>query len=86
MNLATGSGNVYENPMAEALKAMALAGHGLAWLPESAVRQELADGRLIEVGGGGPPDFLRYPAVSLAGESPPVGLAVFGTMSATLTE
>ncbi|RED45040.1 LysR family transcriptional regulator [Aestuariispira insulae] len=41
---------VYENPMAEALKAMALAGQGVAWLPESAVLQELADGRLIEIG------------------------------------
>ena len=40
----------YENPMAEALKAMALAGQGVAWLPESAVTQELADGRMIEIG------------------------------------
>ena len=35
---------VYENGMAEAVKAMVLAGHGIAWLPESSVRDEL--GRL----------------------------------------
>jgi LysR family transcriptional regulator, hypochlorite-specific transcription factor HypT len=35
---------VYENGMAEAVKAMLLAGHGIAWLPETSVREEL--GRL----------------------------------------
>jgi DNA-binding transcriptional LysR family regulator len=35
---------VYENGMAEAVKAMVLAGHGIAWLPETSVREEL--GRL----------------------------------------
>jgi len=33
---------VYENGMAEAVKAMVLAGHGIAWLPESSVRNELS--------------------------------------------
>ncbi|WP_454720015.1 MULTISPECIES: LysR substrate-binding domain-containing protein [Cupriavidus] len=37
----------YETDMAEALKAMALAGHGMAFLPESAVREELARHRLV---------------------------------------
>nr|WP_144831766.1 LysR family transcriptional regulator [Cupriavidus gilardii] len=37
----------YETDMAEALKVMALAGHGLAFLPESAVRDEVAQGRLV---------------------------------------
>ena len=36
----------YETDMAEALKVMALAGHGMAFLPESAVRDEVAQGRL----------------------------------------
>ncbi len=36
---------VYETDMAEALKAMALAGHGVAFLPHSAVEDALASGR-----------------------------------------
>ena len=42
---------VYENAMAEGLKAMALAGLGLAWLPESSAREELRSGRLRRAGG-----------------------------------
>jgi DNA-binding transcriptional LysR family regulator len=38
---------VHETDMAEGLKAMALEGHGLAFLPESSVRQELRAGRLV---------------------------------------
>ena len=38
---------VYETDMAEGLKAMALEGHGVAFLPLSAVKQELANGRLV---------------------------------------
>lgn len=41
----------YENSMAEALKAMALQGHGVAWLPISTVQQDLSDGRLERVAG-----------------------------------
>ncbi len=37
----------YETDMAEGLKAMALEGHGLAFLPASSVRQELRSGRLV---------------------------------------
>ncbi|NMM39252.1 MAG: LysR family transcriptional regulator [Glaciimonas sp.] len=37
----------YETGTAEALKMMALEGHGLAFLPESAVAQELAQQRLV---------------------------------------
>ena len=33
--------------MAEALKVMALSGHGMAFLPESAVREEVAQGKLV---------------------------------------
>lgn len=38
---------VYETDMAEGLKAMALEGHGVAFLPYSAVRKELESGRLV---------------------------------------
>ena len=41
---------VYETDMAEGLKAMALAGQGLAFLPRSAVHKELAEGRLVMAG------------------------------------
>ena len=40
----------YETDMAELLKTMALAGHGLAWLPESCIARELAEGKLVRAG------------------------------------
>jgi DNA-binding transcriptional LysR family regulator len=42
-------GHIYENAMAEALKVMAITGRGVAWLPESSVRAELAAGTLVIV-------------------------------------
>jgi LysR family transcriptional regulator, hypochlorite-specific transcription factor HypT len=39
--------SIYETDMAEGLKAMALEGHGLAFLPVSSVRQELKARRLV---------------------------------------
>jgi DNA-binding transcriptional LysR family regulator len=38
---------VYETDMAEGLKAMALEGHGVAFLPQSAVQTELSNGKLV---------------------------------------
>jgi DNA-binding transcriptional LysR family regulator len=38
---------IYETDMAEGLKAMALEGHGLAFLPSSSVSQELRARRLV---------------------------------------
>lgn len=38
---------VHENTMSVGLKAMALAGWGVAWLPESLIEAELANGQLI---------------------------------------
>ena len=38
---------VYETDMAEGLKAMALEGHGIAFLPRSAVRKELRSKKLV---------------------------------------
>lgn len=40
----------YENSMAEALKAMAIQGHGLAWLPHMSIRGDLRSGRLARAG------------------------------------
>lgn len=44
---------VYETDMAEGLKAMALEGHGVAFLPHSAVKKELRARRLVSAA---PPD------------------------------
>ena len=44
---------VYETDMAEGLKAMALEGHGLAFLPSSAVAKEVQAGLLVAAGGAG---------------------------------
>jgi LysR family transcriptional regulator, hypochlorite-specific transcription factor HypT len=41
---------VYETDMAEGLRAMALEGHGIAFLPDSAVRTDMAAGRLVSAG------------------------------------
>lgn len=40
----------FDTHMAEALKAMVLAGHGLGWLPVSAVTREVKEGRLVVAG------------------------------------
>ena len=40
---------VYETDMAEGLKVMAVEGHGIAFLPRSAVKKELASGALVQV-------------------------------------
>jgi DNA-binding transcriptional LysR family regulator len=43
---------VYETDMAEGLKAMALEGHGIAFLPLSAVKKELRAKKLVSAGPG----------------------------------
>ena len=43
---------VYETDMAEGLKAMALEGHGIAFLPFSAVKKEIGEKRLVSAGHG----------------------------------
>jgi LysR family transcriptional regulator, hypochlorite-specific transcription factor HypT len=40
----------FETHMSEALKAMVVAGHGVGWLPESCVTDELKDGKLVSAG------------------------------------
>jgi LysR family transcriptional regulator, hypochlorite-specific transcription factor HypT len=42
---------VYETDMAEGLKVMALEGHGIAFLPHSAVKKELRSRRLVSASG-----------------------------------
>ncbi|WLS78247.1 LysR family transcriptional regulator [Erwinia pyri] len=42
---------IYENGMSINLKAMAMAGSGVAWLPESLLTAELASGALVRAGG-----------------------------------
>jgi DNA-binding transcriptional LysR family regulator len=46
-NTAIHFDRVYETDMAEGLKAMALEGHGIAFLPHSAVKKELRAKRLV---------------------------------------
>ncbi len=41
----------YESALAESLKSMAVAEHGLAWLPEGSIKQELKRKRLVRAGG-----------------------------------
>jgi DNA-binding transcriptional LysR family regulator len=43
---------IYETDMAEGLKAMALEGHGIAFLPASAVRKEVRGRKLVPAGAG----------------------------------
>ena len=49
---------VYETDMAESLKVMAIEGHGVAFLPRSAVNKELQSGQLVSA--------ANDPALSLA--------------------
>jgi DNA-binding transcriptional LysR family regulator len=44
---------MYETDMAEGLKAMAIEGHGLAFLPASSVRKELKSKRLVRAAPAG---------------------------------
>ncbi|WP_024538999.1 LysR substrate-binding domain-containing protein [Comamonas badia] len=50
---------VYETDMAEGLKAMALEGHGIAFLPHSAVRAEVRGRKLASAAPRENPDSLR---------------------------
>lgn len=48
---------VYETDMAEGLKAMALEGHGIAFLPESAIQKELRSRELVNASPVSEPDW-----------------------------
>jgi LysR family transcriptional regulator, hypochlorite-specific transcription factor HypT len=58
---------IYETDMAEGLKAMALEGHGLAFLPASSVRKELRNRRLVAAG---PSDYELTMEVRMYRERP----------------
>ncbi len=60
---------IYETDMAEGLKAMALEGHGLAFLPASSVRKELRGKRLVAAG---PSDYELTMEVRIYRERPEV--------------
>ncbi len=77
---------VYETDMAEGLKAMAREGHGIAFLPLSAVQKDLTAGKLVVAGQGleMPMDIRIYrerpaerPASSHAIAATPTPAAVF---------
>lgn len=55
-NTAIHLDRVYETDMAEGLKVMALEGHGVAFLPNSAVKKELRARRLVNAA---PPDMAN---------------------------
>jgi len=73
---------VYETDMAEGLKVMALEGHGIAFLPSSAVSLELRSGRLVPLA---PPPGLSDLSATLeirAYRERPVGSEGSGSRSA----
>ncbi len=73
---------VYETDMAEGLKVMALEGHGIAFLPSSAVASELRSGRLVPLA---PPPGLPGLSASLeirAYREKPAGREVSATRPA----
>ncbi|MEJ1117362.1 LysR family transcriptional regulator [Phyllobacterium sp. CCNWLW109] len=47
LNLTT----VYQSSLAESIKHMAVAGRGVAWLPQSCVRKSILQGELVQIGG-----------------------------------
>jgi len=62
---------VYETDMAEGLKAMALEGHGIAFLPYSAVKKELRARRLVSAAPPGMPGLEITMDVRAYREKPP---------------
>ena len=61
---------VYETDMAEGLKAMALEGHGIAFLPYSAVQKELRAHRLVRADPAGLPGLEMTMDVRACREKP----------------
>ncbi|WP_172293356.1 LysR family transcriptional regulator [Pseudoruegeria sp. HB172150] len=42
---------VYQSSLAEGLKQMAIVGSGITWLPQICVRDAIAEGKLVQIGG-----------------------------------
>lgn len=79
---------VYETDMSESLKAMAIEGHGLAFLPTSSVQQALADGRLVRAvpsgaGWRGELDIRLYRERPQGRKGKPVALAFWERLQAS---
>jgi DNA-binding transcriptional LysR family regulator len=70
---------VYETDMAEGLKAMALEGHGLAFLPHSSVRKELKTRKLVSAIPPGMPGLSMTMEIRAYREKPPPGVAGRGS-------
>jgi LysR family transcriptional regulator, hypochlorite-specific transcription factor HypT len=73
---------VYETDMAEGLKVMALEGHGIAFLPYSAVKKELRARRLVPAGGPDTPGLEMAMEVRAYREKPVGQHASKGTAEA----
>jgi len=76
---------VYETDMAEGLKAMALEGHGVAFLPHSAVKKELRARRLVSAAPAGTEDLQMTMDVRAYREKPAGKEAPKGTAQALWT-
>jgi DNA-binding transcriptional LysR family regulator len=79
---------IYETDMAEGLKAMALEGHGLAFLPSSSVKQELRSKRLVQAAASG--EFELSMELRICRERPevsrrnkPLALALWNFLTST---
>jgi DNA-binding transcriptional LysR family regulator len=42
---------VYQSSLAEGLKQMAIAGQGIAWLPQICVQKSISQNELVQIGG-----------------------------------
>ncbi len=80
---------VYETDMAEGLKAMTVAGHGLAFLPASSVKKELRGKRLVRAAPAGAYElkmeiriYRERPAV--ARHSKPAAVALWNFLAASM--
>ena len=73
---------VYETDMAEGLKAMALEGHGIAFLPHSAVKKELKSRRLVSAAPANTTDLQMTMDVRAYREKPAGKEAPKGTAQA----
>jgi DNA-binding transcriptional LysR family regulator len=74
---------VYETDMAEGLKAMAVEGHGLAFLPASSVRKEVRGRKLVPAGES--PDWALTMDVRIYRERPSVAKRVKTAVEAVWT-
>ena len=63
--VSLGLDKVYETDMAEGLKAMTTAGHGIAFLPHSAVADDLASGRLVRLDAPGQGPYAEKLTISM---------------------